>query len=314
MTRKKRYKSGPVLVTHEMMVSRHGADDGPEERRSFPTTQSYMESIVDASRSHAPQTAIEALMCAPCWAEPEVSMEERLALADAVARCTELLPARTEWVLRARTWEEATLREVAAQLGMSYVNVWRIEREAHDRLQHILTLHPLVRSKLNMSNDWRSAAFEPLLVIATDSKHMLAKDPQRMRDDAVSCLHADYDAGVVHHLSILGQWAFRILAETNSNMELVEKIIELLCLKQSKYGHGNINRFGLWGVVVRASDKVERYVNLSASGDTGTEDESVEDTLMDLVGYAVIANMLSSDTFKLPLLKAEVESAVEVAA
>jgi hypothetical protein len=76
------------------------------------------------------------------------------------------------------------------------------------------------------------------------------------------------------------------------------EMISTLCSKQHDYGHGNINRFGLVGVVVRLSDKVERYKNLEGRK---AENESTYDTLLDIVGYSVIALMLLDETFNLNL-------------
>ena len=78
------------------------------------------------------------------------------------------------------------------------------------------------------------------------------------------------------------------------------ELIDLLCWKQTMYGHENINSFGHHGLVVRLSDKIARLNNLRAMG-LDPEDETIEDTFFDMLGYAIIGEMLSADTFKLPL-------------
>lgn|SRR3990167_1012041 len=75
---------------------------------------------------------------------------------------------------------------------------------------------------------------------------------------------------------------------------------ETLLSKQKDYGHGNILTFGEQGVLVRASDKMERLKNLHKPGMT-PRNESIDDTWKDLAGYAVIALMLRANTFTLPL-------------
>jgi len=79
-----------------------------------------------------------------------------------------------------------------------------------------------------------------------------------------------------------------------------EEMTELLIGKQKDYGHGNILSFGLFGVAVRMSDKLERLKNLLSKGTTPSN-ESIEDTIMDIVGYATIASMLLEGTFQLEL-------------
>ena len=57
--------------------------------------------------------------------------------------------------------------------------------------------------------------------------------------------------------------------------------------RHAKYGADNIAAFGLIGCVVRATDKTERLrraVTLGGSFD----DETVEDSLIDLANYALI--------------------------
>ncbi len=74
----------------------------------------------------------------------------------------------------------------------------------------------------------------------------------------------------------------------------------LLASKQHDYGHGNITAFGLQGVLVRLSDKIERLINLKSKIGKA-KNESLTDTLRDIVGYCVIALMLNDETFNLDL-------------
>jgi hypothetical protein len=78
------------------------------------------------------------------------------------------------------------------------------------------------------------------------------------------------------------------------------QMIDLLTSKQRDYGHGNINAFGMYGILVRLSDKIERLKNLM-SNNREPANESFRDTLLDMVGYCVIAHMLDEETFGLPL-------------
>jgi hypothetical protein len=70
--------------------------------------------------------------------------------------------------------------------------------------------------------------------------------------------------------------------------------------KQHDYGHGNIAKFGQMGVLVRLWDKIARYNNL-VRRNADAVNESLQDTLIDMIGYVVIYQMLALGTFMFPL-------------
>ena len=72
----------------------------------------------------------------------------------------------------------------------------------------------------------------------------------------------------------------------------------IVCRKQRDYGHENISRFGRVGLMVRLHDKVARLENLLGSS-LEPGNESVEDNVLDLVGYACIGMMWEEKTFLL---------------
>lgn len=75
---------------------------------------------------------------------------------------------------------------------------------------------------------------------------------------------------------------------------------ELLIDKQKDYGAGNITKFEEFGILVRASDKIERLKNLLENGREPTN-ETLRDSWMDLRNYGQIALMLMDGEFELPL-------------
>lgn len=77
-------------------------------------------------------------------------------------------------------------------------------------------------------------------------------------------------------------------------------VIPLIASKQADYGHDNINRYGISGIMVRISDKIARLANLTRRA-VEPEHESLQDTLADIVGYVIIARMLQRGTFNLQL-------------
>lgn len=89
-----------------------------------------------------------------------------------------------------------------------------------------------------------------------------------------------------------------------SSPEKVEKLLEemkqVLIEKQFDYGHGNILKFGEFGVLVRVSDKIERLKTLLENNAT-PKNESIYDSWKDLSNYGIIALLLRRKTFTLPL-------------
>lgn len=73
--------------------------------------------------------------------------------------------------------------------------------------------------------------------------------------------------------------------------------------KQANYGTDNIERFGGFGLCVRTSDKIARARNMIAKGRTGPDEEPLVDCFADMIGYAVIAEMLRANTFRQPLAR-----------
>lgn len=89
-----------------------------------------------------------------------------------------------------------------------------------------------------------------------------------------------------------------ILVKTNlSWTDIGQTVIR----KQRDYGKENIRRFGQHGLFVRVHDKLARLEHLIASGAT-PENESLADTVLDLVGYSVLGVMLACGWFDLPLV------------
>lgn len=77
---------------------------------------------------------------------------------------------------------------------------------------------------------------------------------------------------------------------TQAFPKLQNKGFELACSKQSDYGPSNITGCGLAGVVVRMNDKMERLKKLVLK-DGEAQNESLEDTFMDMANYGIIGLM-----------------------
>ena len=82
-----------------------------------------------------------------------------------------------------------------------------------------------------------------------------------------------------------------------------QEVAALLIRKQADYGHENIARFGRIGLMVRMHDKVARLENLHGDISGTPNNESIEDNLLDLIGYSTIGKMWEDRTFMQPLME-----------
>jgi len=78
--------------------------------------------------------------------------------------------------------------------------------------------------------------------------------------------------------------------QTNRIIELLLEYSRIFDKKHSDYGPNNIAKFGEIGCLVRLNDKLERLITLlMGKKEPSVDNESVEDTWFDVIGYAVIA-------------------------
>jgi len=80
--------------------------------------------------------------------------------------------------------------------------------------------------------------------------------------------------------------------------------------KQKMYGHGNIARFEVPGIVIRMNDKLERLKNLRGF-DGPVLFEPVKDTWLDICGYSIIAIMWIRGWFLLDMKNQDKEKSGE---
>jgi DNA-directed RNA polymerase specialized sigma24 family protein len=253
-----------------------------------------------------PKTVLAALMEAAPGDEPQESVEESAVMDAAIAFAAEAMSDEDIYVLNAIQFEDITFDELATRLGVARSTGWRLHKRALKRLQVLLLNHQPVRERLGMPETWNSAAMTALIEIAGyDEDHVeyeLAEAVSAI-DESISrarlAIQLSRENDAAAHLTQAGTYAVWYLRSVGKWSLIAEH--ELLCSKQNDYGHGNILKFGMYGVVVRASDKAERLKNLTALGGVKPSNESVLDTFFDVVGYAVIARMLKAETFELEL-------------
>ena len=247
-----------------------------------------------------PQTAMEALMLSVSDVIEE-SAEELQPLREAVAMCIEQLNEEDQFIINSVNSEFLSYEQLGKRLGVSKPHAWRLKNNAYARLQQLLTMHPLIRKKVRVVNTWEQSASQWVMHIAafaTEIKETDVTKLQRLITSGRICLF-DQDELPVSllwtEIAIQAIQDLRLRNQWDSG-----EMCALLASKQHDYGHGNITAFGIKGVLVRLSDKVERFINLK-SKKSKAQNESVVDTLRDIVGYCVIALMLNDETFNLEL-------------
>lgn len=247
----------------------------------------------------APTNPLEALMQTPPGENPETSMAELLPLREAVADCLDKLSEQDRWVIDCLNSERISLQELGDRLGVTKTQAWRLRNKAHDNLREIMLNNTLIRRKLNMETTWDMSAQNIVIDMATSAIHpcksdhrILEAERDRLADDM---RNADYR----HSYKAFDTMAAEAINDLR-DQEVWDsaEMVKLLCRKQHDYGHGNINKFGMAGIIVRLSDKVERLKNLRSRGLTPEIKESEVDTLLDIVGYCVIGHMWNEGSFQ----------------
>lgn len=73
--------------------------------------------------------------------------------------------------------------------------------------------------------------------------------------------------------------------------QIHDESLELFKRKNQDYGDA-FAKYGTLGVLVRISDKLQRFQSITKNQITLVEDEKLEDTLLDLHNYSAMALML----------------------
>lgn len=265
--------------------------DIPQDNNVFIT--SYLN-------KQRPQTMMEALMLSTSDIIEE-SVEELQPLREAVAMCIEQLNEQDQFIVNAVNSEFISFDELGKRLGVSKPHAWRLKNNAYARLQQLLTMHPLIRKKVRVVNTWEQSASQWVMHIASfagEPKEADIKKLDTLCNSGRICLFEANETPVSllwTEIAIQAIQELRLKNEWDSG-----EMSTLLARKQHDYGHKNILKFGMQGVLVRLSDKIERLINLKTHK-SEAKNESLLDTLRDIVGYCVVALMLNDETFSLEL-------------
>ncbi len=224
-------------------------------------------------------------------------------LRDAVMMHVEQLLPREQWIVNALMNEGRSLQSIADELSITKTHVWRLRNQAFEKLKETMSNDTTIRKSVRVATTWDQSAMQWLQYLSkvqADMYVLRTADIPSMRTWIVALTVGEKSASSSANTEkIFETMAVSAINELRNieSWDLVT-VFETLCSKQYDYGHENINKFGLYGIIVRLSDKVERYANLK---NKYAKNESVFDTLLDIVGYCVVALMLIDETFNLQL-------------
>ncbi len=225
------------------------------------------------------------------------SVQELQPIREAVAQCIEQLSDQDRYIVDSVNSEMISYEELGQRLGVSKPHAWRLKNAAYERLKYLLSMHPTIRRRINVASTWDEAAsqwVDHLDSMAKNAKPINLDVLSKMRDSgALAAPHEPLSPIFWTGIATMAINELRFHRKWDAN-----EMTDLLCRKQNDYGHGNINKFGQFGILVRLSDKVERLKNLREKVATA---EPYEDALIDIVGYCVVALMLDDGTFALEL-------------
>ncbi len=77
-----------------------------------------------------------------------------------------------------------------------------------------------------------------------------------------------------------------------------QKLFDTFIKKHRDYGKGNILSIKELGIAYRLTEKVERLKHLLTNTSSSPENESIDDTLIDIAVYAIIARLYRQGYFQ----------------
>ena len=66
------------------------------------------------------------------------------------------------------------------------------------------------------------------------------------------------------------------------------ELYETFLKKNNDYGTDNLDTFGKIGIMIRLQDKINRFINVSKNNINLVEDETLDDTIKDLINYSYL--------------------------
>ncbi len=109
---------------------------------------------------------------------------------------------------------------------------------------------------------------------------------------------SDIEARKKLSLSLSDNIVFKMLSYDSKHVK--KTIIDCMNIaykKNKDYGSANILDFGISGLLVRINDKIARLINLQKIKSRSVKDETIEDTIKDIINYSIYIQMLAEDAW-----------------
>ena len=87
------------------------------------------------------------------------SVQELQPLREAIASCIEQLEEQDRFIIDALNSEMISLQELGERLGVTKTHAWRLRNAAYERLQLILSQHPIIRERLGFDDETDNSGF-----------------------------------------------------------------------------------------------------------------------------------------------------------
>lgn len=255
--------------------------------------------------SYKPINEYEALMNLAPHQEPEEDREGLMELRDRVSMLLETLDPKLQWIINSIINEGKSLQDIADELAYTKTHIWRLRNQALDELKGIMMTDTVIRKRIGAANSWDLSATQWVGHIAdksTEVEPATIDDLETGVDNIMFYLDTHYSpldtAGPQLERGFLMLAAQTVALMRSYGIWDTGQMAALLISKQRDYGSKTMLKFREYGVTIRLYDKIARLRNL---GDRKASNESTHDTLVDVVGYCVIALMLMDGTFEMPL-------------
>lgn len=276
-------------------------------RREIPLVYWSADWEDQARRHRPPTTFLEALMQTAPGDEPQATLEDSAELRHAVQDCVACLDGHDQELVHAAFWQNQPFRAIEQQTGLPKSTAHRHTQRALERLRSLLERNTVIRQHLGLPPYWEEACRNVVRHLERDSLiNPSHADDLEAINTAIELwsghsemLVPDIDRATARLLGVAAVAAIRLLGGID-----VDEVAGVLARKHHDYGTEAITRFGTFGVVVRCSDKLARWHQLNGADEPKCE--ALDDTLLDIIGYAVIAFMLSEGTFELDMAPTDV--------
>lgn len=119
-----------------------------------------------------------------------------------------------------------------------------------------------------------------------EHKFYLPSSNAILNDEELVCPHCGSNNIGPCKFEELGMWY------DNHFKKYTDNLADILQAKNQAYGDSftkSVDKFGKTVIAVRLSDKFNRICNLINRGELKENDESLEDTLLDMAGYSILA-------------------------